>query len=59
MMNEELERYRPLLMGLLDGELSPQEVREVNEALMRNADLRNEYEKMREGVGQTGITLVA
>ena len=51
MKNEELNRYRPLLMGLMDGELSPQEATDVNEALNRSAELRAEYEKIREGTG--------
>lgn len=52
MKNEDLEKYRPLLMGLMDGELSPEEAADVNDALIRHADLRDEYEKIREGAGK-------
>lgn len=52
MKNEDLEKYRPLLMGLMDGELSFEEAVDVNEALNRSADLRAEYEKIREGTGK-------
>lgn len=52
MKNEDLEKYRPLLMGLMDGELSSEEAVDVNEALNRSADLRAEYEKIREGTGK-------
>ena len=52
MKHEDLEKYRPLLMALMDGELSPQEAAEVNEALSRSGDLRAEYEKIREGTGK-------
>lgn len=43
---EELETYRPLLMGLLDDELSTDELLRVNEALRRSATLREEYEQL-------------
>ncbi|MEE2937751.1 MAG: hypothetical protein VYA84_17300 [Planctomycetota bacterium] len=43
---EELETFRPLLMGLLDDELSTDEVLRVNEALRRSATLREEYEQL-------------
>jgi len=51
-MEIDLEKYRPLLMGLIDGELTPVEAVEVNDALMRSADLRDEYEKLRETTGR-------
>lgn len=48
-MNEdELNKYRPLLMGLLDGELTPEEAADVNEALIRSRQLRDEYEAFQE-----------
>ena len=42
------ERYRHLLVGLLDRELDPKESAEVNEHLMRCPECREEYEKLRE-----------
>ena len=48
-MNEDLNEYRPLLMGLMDGELTPEEAAKVNDALIRSAVLRDEYEKLRAG----------
>lgn len=47
-MNTDLEKYRPLLMGLMDGELTPEEAADVNRALTRSEALREEYEKLRE-----------
>jgi len=49
---DELSDYRPLLMGLLDGELSTEELSRVNEALRRSAALREEYEQLREAAGK-------
>ena len=51
-MNVDLEHYRPLLMGLMDGELTPEEAADVNQALNRSAVLREEYEKLRETTGR-------
>lgn len=45
-MDPDIERIRPLLSGLLDGELEPHEVAEVNSALMRSASLRADYEQL-------------
>ena len=45
-MEPDLEKLRPLLSGLLDGELPPQEAAEVNDALTRSAALREEYEQL-------------
>lgn len=39
---------RNLLVGLLDGELTPDEAREVNEHLIRCAGCRAEHERLRE-----------
>ena len=49
-MDIDLDKYRPLLMGLMDGELSPEEAADVNEALTRSSLLREEYEKLRETI---------
>jgi anti-sigma factor RsiW len=46
------EKYRHLLVGLLDRELDPQESAEVNEHLMRCSDCREEYERLRETSGK-------
>jgi anti-sigma factor RsiW len=46
------ERYRHLLVGLLDRELDPKESAEVNEHLMRCPECREEYEKLRETSGK-------
>lgn len=43
-MNEELSDKRALLMGYMDGELTPEEMAEVLDALRRDASLRDEYE---------------
>ena len=51
-MEIDLERYRPLMMGLMDGELTPEEAAEVNQALNRSAVLREEYKKLREATGR-------
>ncbi len=51
-MNLDLEEYRPLLMGLMDGELTPEEAARVNDALIRSNALREEYEKLRETTGR-------
>lgn len=39
----EMERKRALLMGLMDGELSPEETSEIQEYLRRDQQLRDEY----------------
>ncbi len=43
---------QPLLVGLLDGELTPEEARAVNEHLMRCADCRAEHEHLRTTTGR-------
>ena len=40
----EEERGKQLLMGLIDGELTDEETREINELLRRNSHLRDELE---------------
>lgn len=44
----ECEKYKPLLMGLIDHELTPEEAAEVNNHLNRCAKCRDEYESLRE-----------
>ena len=46
------EPYKGLLVGLLDGELTPDETRQVNEHLARCAACRKEYEQLRETTGR-------
>lgn len=46
------ESFKGLLVGLLDGELSPDEARQVNEHLTRCAACRQEYEQLRETTGK-------
>ena len=49
---KDCEKYRTMLVGLLDRELSPQESIEVNEHLARCAECRMEYEQLRETSGK-------
>ncbi|MEN9021535.1 MAG: hypothetical protein GWQ05_26165 [Verrucomicrobiaceae bacterium] len=42
----DLNHYRPLLMGLMDGELTHEEAANVNGALVRSSELREEYERL-------------
>lgn len=51
-MNIDLDEIRPLLMGLMDGELTPEEAARVHEALTRSATLREEYEALRQTTGR-------
>lgn len=46
------EPFKGLLVGLLDGELTPDETRQVNEHLTRCAVCRAEYEQLRETTGK-------
>ncbi len=46
------EPFKPLLVGLLDGELAPDEARRINEHLIRCAACRREYEELRETTGK-------
>lgn len=52
MKASDLDAIRPLLMGLMDGELTPEEAVRVNDALMRSAALREEFELLRESSGR-------
>jgi anti-sigma factor RsiW len=49
---KDCEYYKGLIVGLLDGELTPDEAVEVNDHLTRCAACRNEYEKLRETTGK-------
>jgi anti-sigma factor RsiW len=46
------ESFKGLLVGLLDGELTPDETRQINEHLTRCAECRKEYEELRETTGK-------
>ena len=46
------EPFKGLLVGLLDGELTPDETRQINEHLTRCAACRQEYEQLRETTGK-------
>jgi anti-sigma factor RsiW len=45
---KDCERYRPLIAGFLDGELSATDAAELNNHLVRCAACRDEYEAQRE-----------
>ena len=42
------EKYKGLLMGLIDGEQTPEETSEINAHLIKCADCREEYAQLRE-----------
>lgn len=46
------ESFKGLLVGLLDGELTPEENRQANDHLTRCAACRTEYEQLRETTGK-------
>ena len=46
------EPFKGLLVGLLDGELTPDETRQINEHPIRCAACREEYEQLRETTGK-------
>lgn len=46
------ESFKGLLVGLLDGELTPDETHQINEHLTRCAACRAEYEQLRETTGK-------
>jgi anti-sigma factor RsiW len=46
------EPFKGLLVGLLDGELTPDETRQINDHLTRCAVCRAEYEQLRETTGK-------
>ena len=50
----ECEKYKPLLMGLIDHELTPEESKEVNDHLRRCSDCREEYEDLRTTAAKIG-----
>ena len=45
-MDNDFEKYKTMLSGMLDGELSPEEASELNNALIKSEKLRHEYEKL-------------
>jgi len=49
---KDCEPFKGLLVGLLDGELTPEESRQVNEHLTRCGACRTEYEQLRETTGK-------
>ena len=49
---KDCESFKGLLVGMLDGELTPDEARQVNEHLTRCATCRTEYEQLRETTGK-------
>jgi hypothetical protein len=48
----ECEKFKPLLMGLIDGELTPEETAEVNSHLIKCDACRNEFEELKDTAGQ-------
>ena len=48
------EKYKPLLMGLIDQELTPDESKEVNDHLRRCSSCREEYEELSETAARIG-----
>jgi len=46
------EPFKGLMVGLLDGELTPEESRQINEHLTRCAGCRAEFEQLRETTGR-------
>ena len=42
------EKYKGLIMGLIDQELTPEETSELNDHLVKCADCRVEYEQLRD-----------
>ena len=46
------EPFKGLLVGLLDGELTPNETRQINDHLTRCVACRTEYEQLRETTGK-------
>jgi len=42
------EKYRPLIVGLLDNELTPEEIQELNTHLKRCEYCRKEFDEMKE-----------
>lgn len=49
---KDCESIKGLLVGLLDGELTPEETRQVNDHLTRCAACRADYEQLRETTGK-------
>jgi anti-sigma factor RsiW len=49
---KDCDPFKGLLVGLLDGELTPDETRQINDHLTRCAACRTEYEQLRETNGK-------
>ena len=45
---KDCEKYKALLMGLMDNELTPEELHEINSHLEKCAACREEYEQLRQ-----------
>ncbi len=45
---KDCEKYKKLLMGLIDNELTPEEASELNDHLTRCSSCRDEYEQLRD-----------
>jgi hypothetical protein len=45
---KDCEKYKALIVGLMDNELTPEEIHEVNAHLMRCGQCREEYEQLKE-----------
>ncbi len=52
MTPEQVDLYRPLLHGFLNGELDRKQTADVNDALRRSAILRSEFEQLRVSSGK-------
>ena len=53
------EKYKPLLMGLIDGELTSEESAEVNNHLIKCEACRTEYEALRDTAGKIhGVSFI-
>lgn len=51
---KDCDQYQPLLMGLMDQELTPEETMAASDHLRRCASCREEYEHLREASGKLG-----
>jgi len=52
---KECDSNKGLLMGLMDQELTPAEIQEVNSHLIKCPACREEYEQLRESSGKLGL----
>lgn len=49
------EKYHPMLVGLTDNELTPEEINDVNKHLNRCKKCRKEFDEMKEMSGKLGL----